>query len=229
MVQGAEDQMTKRTKPRTMKRSHFILFIALFIGLPTTAQEYGSGEDSVECIKELNIYRDFRDSKEFEKAVPHWQKSVELCPRASKRLYIDGVKFYESFMERTDDTAQKRAYLDSVMWVLDKRIKEYGEEDKVKGMKGSKLVKYRKWLPPEKLLKGNRLLRESVHSLKKEAFPPHVGRYYVSLYFLYQMDTMSLREIALEYVPISYYVDQNLRDPKNEKYKKFYEKKKNVE
>ena len=205
-----------------MTRIQSIIFFAFLFSLPLSAQEYGTGEDSVECIKQLSLYRDFRDNKEYQRALPHWQKAVKLCPRASERLYVDGETFYTRFIEKTDDSVQKHAYLDSLMWVYDKWGEEYDKKTEVKGKKGAQLIKYRDWLPPKMLAKGNRLLKESVHEMKKDAHPPNVGRYFVSLYFLYRIDSVDLKRIALEYIPVSSYVDQNIRNPKNEKYKKFY-------
>jgi tetratricopeptide (TPR) repeat protein len=207
-----------------MKRSQLLSFLLILLAFPVTGQKYGeTKEDSVECIKRLNLYRDFRDGKEYQKALPHWQKAVEVCPKASKRLYLDGEDFYESFIEKTEDTAQKIEYVDSLMWVYDKRIEEYGEEMKVQGKKGSHLVKYRKFLPAERLVKGNELLAKSVHGLKKQSFPPHIGRYFFSLYFLYKMDSIGKEKIIEEYLPISHYIDQNIKNPRNQKYKQVYE------
>lgn len=208
-----------------MKRSQLLSFLLILLAFPVTAQKYGeTEEDSVECIKQLNLYRDFRDGKDYRKALPHWQKAVDLCPKASKRLYLDGEDFYESFIEKTKDTAQKIEYVDSLMWVYDKRIEEFGEEMKVQGKKGSHLVKYRKFLPTERLVKGNELLAKSVHGLEKQSFPPHIGRYFFSLYFLYKMDSIGKETIIKEYLPISHYIDQNIKNPRNEKYKQVYEK-----
>ncbi len=207
-----------------MKRSHLLLFLLLLMTAPAFAQDYGSGQDSVECIKQLNLYRDFRDSKEFRKALPHWQKAVELCPRASKRLYIDGEDFYETFIEKAKDTAMKRTYVDSLMWVYDKRTKEYGQEAFVKGKKGSHLVKYRKFLPPKRLMEANRMLKSSIHTLGKESSPTSIARYFFSLYFLYKADQVKRNEILLEYLPIASYVDSNITDPKSKKHKKYFMK-----
>ncbi|MFB6257086.1 MAG: tetratricopeptide repeat protein [Flavobacteriales bacterium] len=216
-----------------MKRCHLLFaFLFLFAASSFGQNKYGSGEDSVQCIKELNLYRGFRKSKDFKKAIPHWQKAVELCPKASKKIYIDGAKFYKAFIGKAKSKDQKRAYIDSLMWVYDKRIKEFGEEAKVTGFKGSQLVKYRKFLADSMLVKGNEYLSRSVHALKKQAFPPHVARYFTSLYFLYQKDSVLAeedkvkeKEIISEYLPISKYVDQNIKNPRGKKYKRFFKKK----
>ena len=207
-----------------MKRSHFLLFLLISMTGSVFAQDYGTGQDSVKCIKQLNLYRDFRDNKELRKALPHWQSAVKLCPKASKRLYIDGEDFYETFIEKAQDTATKQAYVDSLMWVYDKRIETYGQEAYVKGKKGTHLVKYREFLPDDRLMEANKMLKGSIHNLGRESSPTAVARYFFSLYFLYKSDQMDREDVLFEYLPIASYIDSNINDPKNKKYKKYYMK-----
>lgn len=211
-----------------MKALKFItVCISIFFFIPTSDGQgrYGeTKEDSIECIKRLNLYRDFRDDDQIRRAIPHWSKAVELCPRSGKKLYIDGENFYESLIEQTQDSAQKLTYIDSLMWVFDKRIEMFGQKGMVLGKKGSDLVKYKDYISSERLLDANRMLKASLDSLQEDASPNAIFRYYTSLYFLYKDEMVPRSELLMEYLPVSAYVRANLEDPKSERHKQFFGK-----
>lgn len=212
---------------KLFKRLIFLL-PALFLGNLAFGQAEwpDNEEDSATCRKKVSLWQEVRDSKEsYDKAYGLWKDLIDICPKYHKNLYLYGEDFLDYFIKRAvkkKDTAQVKKYVDSLMWVYDKRMEIFGEADKVKGKKGSHLIKYRKYLDPERLPEGNELLASSVHGLKKNSYPPHIGRYFFSLYFLYKKDSISKEDIAMEYLPISHYVQENINNPKSPKYKKVY-------
>ncbi len=204
-------------------QKQLLTIVILLLGLSTgQAQQYGkTPEDSVECVKRLSLYREFRDQENIEDALPHWRKAVRLCPKASKRLYLDGVDLYEHFIEKTSDSTSKQAYVDSLLWVYEQRIEHYGQEGYVKGKMGGALLKYRR---DSELERAYELLKTSLDQRKEKSTFSALARYYFSLYYMYKADKVDKDKIIREYLVVSSYIEHNIQDPPKPKYKAYYEK-----
>ena len=61
---------------------------ALFALNPVVEGKFGM--DSVECVKNISVYREFVKQKNYTDAVAPWRWAYINCPRSTKNLYIDG-------------------------------------------------------------------------------------------------------------------------------------------
>jgi len=95
----------------------------------TLSQLSPSKKDEAETAYVL--YRDFYKTKEFEKALPLWKKAFALAPAANGRIkyqFDDGVGIYKGLIEKETDEATKKAYVDEIMKIYDKRTECIGDE-----------------------------------------------------------------------------------------------------
>ena len=58
------------------------------------------GSDSIACITNISLYREFVKQKNFDDAIQPWRKAYAECPRASKNIYIDGAKIYNFLIKK---------------------------------------------------------------------------------------------------------------------------------
>ncbi|WP_291862595.1 hypothetical protein [Marinilabilia sp.] len=145
-----------------MKISKVILtsmFFAIIFGLSTgnaLANSFRSEKDSIDCLQKLSVASLAIEKNMHIHAVGPWRSLVEDCPDISVRIYSDGVKLWEQFIENAKEESTRQAYVDTLLMVYDKRLKYFGEYQKypegwILGRKGMEIIKYR---------------RNNLHSLK---------------------------------------------------------------
>ena len=52
------------------------------------------GQDSISCVTNISLYREYVKQKNYEDAIGPWRKAYIDCPKASKNIYIDGAKIF---------------------------------------------------------------------------------------------------------------------------------------
>ncbi|MFO8001996.1 MAG: hypothetical protein R6U46_12180 [Marinilabilia sp.] len=107
-----------------------------------------SAEDSLKCLEKLSISTLAIEKKMYDRAVKSWWFLFRECPDISVRLYADGVKLFEHYIDEASDDHEKDAFVDTLMMVYDKRIQYFGHHDKypegwILGRKGRDILKYR--------------------------------------------------------------------------------------
>ena len=88
-----------------------------------TGTPFGSGEDSVMCLRNTSLYSTYYENKDYNMAVQFWRPVFNDCPGSSKNTYIKGETMYKDFFRKSGD----RAYIDTVMMILDQRTKYFNE------------------------------------------------------------------------------------------------------
>ena len=135
-------------KQRIMKRAVKLLTIlGIGFSLQATAQglNYGTGKDSSTCVENLSVYsfryKNEAKTKEFSpETYDAWRTAFFTCPNGSKNMYIPhGTNMYSAKFAAATDEATKKAYIDTVMMIYDRRIEFFGEEGKFIGLKGADL------------------------------------------------------------------------------------------
>jgi len=116
------------------------------------------GEDSVSCVRNLSLYREFykqwkstkyKDDVVANQTLVPWRACFFGCPIVSKNMYIHGEKLMNYFIKKNkEDSAVRQAYVDTLFMVYDQRIKYYGDNKKVPkgvllGRKAQDYMKYR--------------------------------------------------------------------------------------
>ncbi|MCG8411357.1 MAG: hypothetical protein MI739_08735 [Bacteroidales bacterium] len=127
--------------------------------------KFGHGEDSIKCIKNLSLYREYVKQKNYDLAQDSWAHVYSNCPRSSKHIYVDGIKMIKKKIKNTEDQAEKSTLLDSMMNIYDQRMKYYKQKGLVLGYKGVDFIKYSDKTPENMQIAYN-FLRESIEIQK---------------------------------------------------------------
>jgi tetratricopeptide (TPR) repeat protein len=129
------------------------------------------GADSMACLTNLSIYREFYNqwksskykSEAINDALGPWREAFMSCPKSSQNMYLDGLKMMRFKMKKAEDD-QKNAYVDTIVMIYHKRI-EYFPNKKGKSQVGDILGRlgvelYR--IAPERCEEAYEYLKESV-------------------------------------------------------------------
>ena len=120
-----------------MMKINFVLVVIVLMSFSANAQsKYGA--DSVACIENLSLFREYYKQKNYVDALRPWRWTFNNCPKSSGNIYKNGPKIYKERMKV--DKEHKSAYLDTIMMIFDQRIRYFGKEGYVLGLKGYELV-----------------------------------------------------------------------------------------
>lgn len=125
--------------------------ISVLLVLPAISQtgmedgsKYGKGQDSINCIKNLSLYREFFKHNNYKDAIGPWRKVFSECPASSERMYVEGITMYRSFIESTPEGPVQKGLIDTLLLIYDRRIEYFEGEGNVLGRKGIDLLRYRR-------------------------------------------------------------------------------------
>lgn len=117
-------------------------------GITIKGPKYGL--DSVSCVKNLSLYREYfiiykRDKNEeyLIDAISPWRWVFLNCPLATQNTYIDGVVILEHLINKEKDPIAKDKLIDTLMMVYNQRIAAFGQEGYVRGKQATDLMKYK--------------------------------------------------------------------------------------
>lgn len=68
------------------------------------------------------MYRDFLKSNDWNQAFEFWKKVYAVAPAADGRrnsVYVDGIRFYEHFMNETQDSLKRDGYITEILKLYD--------------------------------------------------------------------------------------------------------------
>jgi tetratricopeptide (TPR) repeat protein len=88
-----------------------------------TGTPFGHGEDSIRCLRNTSLYSTYYENKDYNMAVQFWRPVFNDCPASSKNTYIKGEAMFKEFFRKTGN----RAYIDTVLMILDQRTKFFNE------------------------------------------------------------------------------------------------------
>ncbi len=126
--------------------------MSLLYVLPAISQKgiedgskYGKGQDSINCIKNLSLYREFFKHNNYKDAIQPWRKVFGECPAASERMYVEGITMYRKAIESSSVPERTDELIDTMLLIYDRRIEYYGSkgEGNILGRKGIDLLRYR--------------------------------------------------------------------------------------
>ncbi len=108
--------------------------------------KYGHGQDSIDCRMNASLFYEAAKQKSFADAVKPWTYCFENCPKATKNIYIQGVKIVAWQYTQAKTKEEKQEKLDLLMRVYDQRIQYFGNDPKygeayLLGEKASTLLK----------------------------------------------------------------------------------------
>ena len=163
---------------------------------------FGHGEDSIRCIKNLSLYREYARQKNYDLALDGWTLVYTECPKASKYIYIDGIKMIEGAIKKEKDAVKKETLVDSMMNIYDKRIKYFGEKGRVLGYKGVDILKYKE-NTAENFEIGYNWLKESIKLRKAKSGPSELLTFMTASNALYKADVHGAGQVVEDYGMVS--------------------------
>jgi tetratricopeptide (TPR) repeat protein len=127
-----------------MKKLALVMMITLFTATGFAQGKYGA--DSVKCVQNLSLYRDYYKQKVYDDAYKYWSVVYNICPTASERMYVDGVNLVNRKIKQNKKSPElKQAYIDTLMMVYDQRIEHFGgagKTGKIQGRKATDMLRY---------------------------------------------------------------------------------------
>jgi len=146
MITGSlKENMIKQTKKMktTLHRifTSFLITIlaAISVSAQTRVSKYGATPaDSIECIKNQSLYAQHYNQKNYEMAIEFWRQNFRDCPASSENIYIRGQVMYEYFYGKTQD----KAYIDTLVMIIDQRAKYFGNRINMDIRKANYLAGY---------------------------------------------------------------------------------------
>lgn len=217
-----------------MKLKYLIVLLSFgfslisFAGEPVikqTPQDGGSkyGKDSVTCVRNLSLYREFykqwKNSKyknsAINDAIVSWRKVYKSCPRASQNIYVDGIKMLKYQIKNTKDDNEKNAYIDTMLMVYDARIKYFPLKHKsqqsqvgdILGRKGVDLYKQR----PSAYVQAYEILKRSLELNKEKSAGPVYVYYFRASAKMAKKGDADTANVVDDYDMIIDYVDANIK------------------
>lgn len=88
-----------------------------------TGTPFGRGEDSIRCLRNTSLYSTYYENKDYNMALQFWRPVFIECPGSSKNTYIKGEAMYKEFFRKSGN----RAYIDTVLMIIDQRTKYFNE------------------------------------------------------------------------------------------------------
>jgi len=209
---------------KTVKTIAIVVLMISALSAFSQKGKYGvTPKDSVSCIENLSVYMNpYFSGGDYKEAVKYWRVCFNICPKASKNMYINGAKMYKRFIKEAEDDSTKIALVDTLLMIYDQRIANFGDEGKVLEKKGSDYLKYNKETPEI----ANEILKKAVELRGNDLGPGAAFAYYKSLYKMLQQKKLEKSVLIEKYFPIMTIVDFNINKYKaeeNEKYIGYWE------
>mgnify|MGYP006073620749 FL=1 len=124
-----------------MRKLGLLMIVGLMAG-SSFGQKYGA--DSVKCIENLSLYKDYYKQKMYNDAYKYWKVAYDICPASSEKMYVDGVALLKRREGKVKTEAQKSLIVDSIITVYDRRKENFGSnQGRVDGRKGTDLLRYK--------------------------------------------------------------------------------------
>lgn len=193
-------------------------FVAFALGMifatgVVMAQDDKFGDDPELCKRSYTLYKEFHRQQNYKDALPHWMKTIEVCPKFSTSIWSDGEKMFRDRIESSEDPLTREVLIDSLMWVLDRRIEYFGTnprfpEGYILGNKGILLLSYRK----EDVKSGYEILKRSVELMGKASKPPVVLTLMQASRQLYVDGLIDAPQVLQDYELVMNVVDANLKE-----------------
>lgn len=165
--------------------------------------KYGHGEDSIRCVKNYSLYREYAKHHDYVAALPFWKIVFAECPKISKNLYLDGVKLYRSFIEDEKDDNRKKEMIDTLMLIYDQRIKYFGQRGNVRGRQGVDLLRYLRTEDTEYVKKGYDYLAESIKLQGNKSSDPVLATFVSASLTLYKAGVFDDGKVIEDYLMVT--------------------------
>lgn len=165
--------------------------------------KYGHGPDSIKCVTNLSLYREYSRQRDFKMAYPFWRLVFNECPQSSKNIYIDGVKMIKQFIEKEKNPEVSKKLIDTLMMVYDQRIKYYPADkgDQLE-RKAVDLLRYRRD-DIKYVEEAYGYLKESIKIEKNKSGEAGLATFVTTSISLYQNNKLDLSTMIDNYILVN--------------------------
>ncbi len=197
-----------------MKKLLLLALCALSTSVGAMAQDFSGpqfakyGDDVTkreENIKNLNFFSDAYATKAYDEALGLMHKLIQDCPKASLNVYIKGGDIYRIKMARARTKADRSLYLDSMLYLLDKRIEFFGDHAKYDAnyLRAQKALIFNENDPINRE-KAFSLFRDAIDKGQHESDPEMCVVFFNSLTDSFKIDDITPEEYLQDYDMIMY-------------------------
>lgn len=208
-------------------RSIAIAFLAFMMLLPAMSQtgasegsKYGQGQDSINCLMNLSLYREFFKHNNYNDAIKSWRIVFDDCPASSQNMYVDGVRIYKKFISGEKNPDVIESYIDTIMLIYDRRMEYFNDEANVLGRKATDLLRYRKD-DIESIEEAYGYLAKSIELDPDGARDAIIILYMNTSVSLHKSDKLSQDQTIQDYFTASEIIDEKLAEnPNNRRFQR---------
>lgn len=182
------------------------------------------GLDSVECVKNLSLYRGdakqwkasgYKNEELLKSAAKYWRYVLNNCPKATENLYVDGTKIVNVLIKKEKDISKKLSLVDTLMKLYDLRAHYFplhykSKSPQVGAILGRKGVDYYKIDPAKNYIGTYEILGKAIELDKNRAKGPVYIYYFRSITKMAQKGDIDTAAVVDAYDMISDYVDANI-------------------
>jgi len=204
----------------------FIFSIVFILFALTLFSQSKYGKDSIRCIRNLSLYTEFEKQKNYDDALPYWRIAFRECPRSIKNIYIDGVKMYQSLINKEKDPDNKEKLIDTLLMIYDRRIENFGEKGNVLSRKAIDLLRYRRQ-DINAVKEGYGYFTESIALRKEKSSAATLITYMTTTVTLFRGEKLTKEDVIQNYATAIDIVDARLKKKPDDKL--FNTAKKNIE
>jgi len=116
----------------------FLVLVVAILAVFSVGAQSKYGADEQKCKENLSMFREYYKQKNYDDAYNPWRWAYVNCPESSGNIFKNAPKILKAKMKA--DKVNKSAYVDTLMMVFDDRIKYFGKEGYVLGIKGYELI-----------------------------------------------------------------------------------------
>jgi len=180
------------------------LFILLILFTTALHAQSKFGADSLACIENLSLFREYYKQKNYVDALNPWRWTFQNCPASSGNIYKNGPKIIKARMKI--DKANKSAYVDTLMMIFDQRIKYFGKKGYVLGLKGYELI----GVDQDRTEEGLDYLKQSLDLEGNNASVQAVYGYMKAMATLEKVGLKTKADVIEAYARVSEIIDYNI-------------------
>ncbi|MGL4227408.1 MAG: tetratricopeptide repeat protein [Tannerellaceae bacterium] len=175
--------------------------------------QYGSGEDSARCVKNISLFVPFAKSGDFKSAYEPWKLVYDECPGSTKNIYLYGAKILAWQIQNEKDPAKKDALIAELMNLYDKRVQYFGDDKKygkdyIVGNKAQDYYEFKKDKADSKEV--YKWTKEVVDEFKQETDLIAMSMFMYSSLNILASDQTHKENYIKDYLTSTAYLDQQL-------------------
>ncbi len=130
-----------------MMKSWFFFMSLILISFSSNSNDKSDRWGTKDPELAQNIYRIYNEfylfNKNYEKAYPRWSWLFKYAPKCDEKIYDGGVNIIKFMLEKGVNGYLRHELEDTLFMIFDQRIKYFGNEGKVLGLKAMELFERR--------------------------------------------------------------------------------------